>query len=297
MMIRQALIRRAISITQQGVGGSKNSRSIVLVRRSEWRPPLANSKSAPEPEKPWPTSFLVGFFGAMSVILPYTGCWWLSSNHTVRDALPLPESLLEWMRYHFGVVDHDSSASEPESDTLPAVYKFIDEPSLRLRQRQEAIEKLNESEVAVEIDQLLCKTLPGHTPATVQALQAALGESYSSPSQTISVAFPEQEQRQFEDEFVEQTAEKADTLDELQPSNHSASSMNIFSSWHVVPATASPSSHTTATQHELDSVQERIQNVQESVKRGVPLDDVQEELNALQGQKRMLQLKKWVPFL
>jgi len=245
----------------------------LFVSRTLWKkiykpPPREAPKKDPHADNPWPDS--VKALGLVLGLIagPYSICWYIASNVTVREWLePYFPSMAPFLRTYFG---------EPELgavgyvDTLPSQKTGVEipntldsEPPAKVRREQEEIDKLNRSLIPTRLrvyatggfnmGQVL--DLPGNTPASPKALLDILMQDRSRTLDPTSVSHITLEFADIKDEVDQSTttdAEESSVMVEVHmPSTSkdlSSSSSDfgddepskllkwtsVFSAWHHV---------------------------------------------------------------
>lgn len=136
-------------------------------RRISRKKPDPSKKPASNDEKPWPRNMQIAGYVAGAVAVPYTILWTITSNPTLREwfgpYIPLDKfrtwfGKLEWdaQSYTEDMEDarkreKDGKAANSVKESLIGRYQFPEEDPFHVRQQQEIIENLEESDVAVTI--------------------------------------------------------------------------------------------------------------------------------------------------
>jgi hypothetical protein len=326
--------------TQSGIGSSNSTSAVRLISRQlfvhyQQYIKLKRLQQSPHHKKPkvkledtpWPRNIVYGAYGVGAICVPYSIAWFLSTNEPLRTKL-FPNTsfyesfvIIEWMRYHFGILDTDA-ISEPETiqqqhrvvgphPNTRVPYKFVDEPTKRIRQQQLDINQQQERNVKFRIQH------SGGTDNTIVELPAKTLARYDTLVKAIpnrSIVPPIALDFIYDEEVVNDDEVANDgTIDD---NTVTVPSMSIFSLWHYQP---SPKTDTDTTFHsianisplemELLRVQYEIDRLQHELNMQLssmnssstshhqrPIDDIQDELVQLRSLKRKLQWKKWIPF-
>lgn len=279
---------------------------VVMTRRSDWKPPpptLTADANKAVPEKPWPRSVVIGFFAFMGAVVPYTTCWWLSTNGSVREWLGLSDKqhsapLVDWMRRHFGVLDLQCESEPERVENHTKRYKFVDEPSLKERLREKRIQDSNGSTVVVTVNGTDRK-IGANTRASVDGLASVLSES-ASHVPILELSFPDEEEILDDEDAIDAGIDKDASM--LSSSPQDMQSLAIYSAWHYQPTVESSENSNKKVSsreniaHQLEEINSQIRYYESSMQSGTPVDDVAPEIQKLRAKKRELQLKKWLPY-
>ena len=300
------------------------SRQLLLQFQQHMKSKKLLSKSGPntksgttKDETPWPRNIVYGAYVAMSICIPYSLAWFLSSNEPVRTVI-FPYSkyyessfIIEWMRGHFGIPDYESIA-EPERVQLmlskkPIPHRFVDEPPKHLRQQQLYVDQQHERNVKVRLisgtattmEHVYIVDLPAKTLARYEELVEVVPNDL--PIQPpIALDFND-----FDDEEIIITDHNDDALPLLlDDATTTVPSMSIYSLWHYQPPASSTDNSSNVNpihqmspieielsrvQYEMDILYQELKNQQPQR----PIDDIQEEIVKLKSLKRQLRWRKW----
>ena len=259
----------------------------------------AKKSSKPiEDEKPWPRSFVLGFFGVVSFVVPYTAAWYLAQHGPVRDTLlldwlgvPDDHAVLQWMRRTFGTIDwaehpdNHSGLQQQDKETHALHYKLDDEPTLAVRNQQAQVQARNAESVQVLV------TTGGSQDSTEELteLPACTPANFSSFGGPVALDFPDDDTQDQSDDISNKSFPLFAEAKDLQ--------MSIYSLWHHhVPQEplhhkAEPASNTVRL--ELDRLESQIQEIELSVQNGRSFDEVRSELGRLRSEQRRLQFRKY----
>lgn len=158
---------------------ANNNNSHLVISRRAWlefkesrgirkKPPDPSKKSASSnDEKPWPRNMQIAAYVAGAIAVPYTITWTITSNPTLREwfgpILPLDRlrtffGKLEWDAQSYTEEMEDSRARERNGESpgsikesLIGYYQFPEEDPFEVRQQNEIIEAMSESDVAVTL--------------------------------------------------------------------------------------------------------------------------------------------------
>jgi len=155
-------ITARLAVSRRAWLGFKESRGI----RKKAPDPSKKSASSND-EKPWPRNMQIAACVAGAIAVPYTIVWTITSNPTLREwfgpILPLDRlrtffGKLEWDARSYTEEMEDARARERNGESPGAVqesligyYQFPEEDPFRVRQQNEIIEAMSESDVAVTL--------------------------------------------------------------------------------------------------------------------------------------------------
>jgi hypothetical protein len=312
-------------------------------------------------DTPWPRNVVYATYLVITICIPYTIAWIVSTNERLRT-LFLPNEddpsqpsqsssqssssssikiLGEYMRYHFGVLDweaisepeivaiqqrqHRTTTNIPTTTTTTIPYKFIQEPTQRIRQQQAWIEQYHQGTVRVQL------TYPSSSSSSTYDDDNHLGTTTTSqhilelPAPTLAryhdiakVVPADWDIRPplaldcIDDETLPVSDPYTTTTTATTTTSVPSSLLSIYSLWHYQPpslATAAVDTTTTTTmmsrgQHtmsalewELSRLRYEIALLQHELQPGTtsprPIDDIVQELAILQSSQRRLQWQRF----
>ena len=286
-------------------------------------------QNAAKDETPWPRNIVYGAYVVMSICIPYSIAWFLSSNEPLRSAI-FPNSkyyessyIIKWMRNHFGMPDYECIA-EPEAVQLllsnrPVPHRFIDEPTKRIRQQQLYIDRQHEQNVkfrlitgtATNMEAVTELDLPAKTLARYDELVKVIPNNISIQP-PIALDFYDNDDDDDEDINIDLSSENDDTPSECSDDLiTTVPPMSIYSLWHYHPPKLDVDNtmhvnpvlqmspidmELSRIQYEMDLLQQELQHQSLSSQQQRPIDDIQEEIVKLKSLRRQLQWKKWLPW-
>ena len=247
----RVISRRLLLQYQQHVKSKATSKTALNTKQS-------NKKD----ETPWPRNIVYGTYVVMSVCIPYSIAWFLSSNEPLRSRIFPPSKyyesslIVQWMRLHFGIPDYECIA-EPETVQLllshqSIPHRFVDEPTQRVRQQQLYINQQHERNVkfrlmsgtGTAIERTMNDVvLPAKTLARYDALVKLLPKEISiQPPIALDFNDSDDDEDVTTDPFPDH-----DVVDNTLSSSSSSSSslndttvtvpsMSIYSLWHYHPS-------------------------------------------------------------
>ena len=291
--------------------------------------PSSKINTSTKDETPWPRNVVYGTYVVMSICIPYSIAWFLSSNEPIRNMIfssftkEYYESsfIIEWMRHHFGIPD-DGCISEPEMVQLflshqSIPYRFVDEPTKRIRHEQLYINQQQERNMKFRIisgtatpnESIHIVDLPAKTVARYDDLVKVVVPTIQPP---IALDFDDCDDDDHEQEIIPKSSSTLDDNTLLNDTTITIPSMSIYSLWHYHQSPKElleqqHSSNTTGRQKQLSPIQMELSHIQyeldklhQELKQSSssiqqrPIDDIQEEIVQLKTLKRQLQWRNWL---
>jgi hypothetical protein len=254
-------------------------------------------------DTPWPRNVVYATYLVVTICIPYTMAWIVSTNERLRtvflpneDDPSQPSSSIkilgEYMRYHFGVLDWEA-ISEPEivaiqqrqqrqhrtttniptttTTTTSIPYKFVQEPTQRIRQQQAWIEHCNQGTVRVQL------TYPSSSSSTYDNDNHHMGTTTTTTTSQHILELPAQTLARYHDiaKVVpadwdirpplaldciddDETTTHDETLPVSDPDTTTTTTtttttslpshlLSIYSLWHYQPPLATATADTTTT--------------------------------------------------